>query len=99
MPVVISIAKPVASVIPLTEAWANATAGDRLRPLEIVQVLYSAKYLAREPATFTEGDGNGDSVFDQADVVTALAFGVISQMTWRRSLKLHGREWSVGDQS
>ena len=40
-----------------------------------VQVLQTNKYLSDEPATWIEGDWNGDSRFDQADVIATLQTG------------------------
>ena len=37
--------------------------------------LRGGKYLTGQPATFEEGDWNGDGVFDQKDLVSALQAG------------------------
>ena len=42
---------------------------------DVIQVLHAGKYLTGEPATFAEGDWNGDGVFSPLDIVAALATG------------------------
>ncbi len=68
------------------QVWFNTQldAGDANRdgvfnPLDIVQVLQSAKYQTGQPATWAEGDFNRDGVFDQLDIVAALQTGKYGQ--------------------
>ena len=42
---------------------------------DITQILQAGKFLTGETATWEEGDWNGDSYFDQVDIVMALAEG------------------------
>jgi hypothetical protein len=42
---------------------------------DIVAVLQAGKYLAAEPATWSQGDWNGDGRFSQADIVAAMQSG------------------------
>ena len=56
------------------------SAGDANRDVQfnqfhIAQVLLAAKYLTGQPATWAEGDWNGDGVFDQMDLIAAMQEG------------------------
>ena len=64
------VREPVDSIAAWRCQW-----DERFDQLDIVAVLQSAKYMTGRPATWSEGDWNGDAVFDQADIVAALQTG------------------------
>ena len=46
---------------------------------DLDQVAASSKYMSGQPATYAEGDWNGDGVFDQLDIVHALVLDAFQQ--------------------
>ena len=74
-----------------TERWING-AGDsnedrQFDQLDLIEVLQGGKYITGQPATWRQGDWNGDGVFNQVDIIAALAPGI----TWMVRL----RPWPV----
>lgn len=61
-------------------ALGDANRAPRVNPLDIVQVLESTQYLPVDPVTWAQGDGTGDGLFDQLDIMAA----------WRTGKNLHG---------
>jgi hypothetical protein len=53
----------------------RTTGNHELTRLQIVGALQAGKYLTAEKATSEEGDWNGDGLFDQLDIIVALAGG------------------------
>ena len=56
-------------------AAGDANHDGEFNQLDFVQILQAAKFFDGESATWEEGDWNGDHVFDQRDIIAALATG------------------------